>query len=79
MPQTYCGNSADVLIVGQPKRAAKRPEVERVDGVVGVDARAVAVALVEPGERLDRIARVERLGEHEREEQSGDDADRRSR
>ena len=31
----------DVLIVGNPERAAQRPEIKRVDAVVGVDVRTI--------------------------------------
>ena len=44
-----------------PHRSANRPEIERVDAVVGIDVRAVRVALEQPANAATGLLGMERL------------------
>ena len=60
-PRRIAASPKILWAVRHPERAAKRPEIERVDAVVRIDVRADSVAFEEPAEGRDRIARMERL------------------
>ena len=57
-----------VPIVRDPERAAKCPEIKRINAIVWVEVRAERIEVGEPAKRRDCVAGMKRLRDQEREE-----------